>query len=124
MRLGFVEMAELTIKDDPIAGTSRLPTPARPPTKNLSQLIERYSMMAALLCTRFPEKALELFAHQAMIVRAELNYEGARWTSYDRSYQRQALARKDLNWSVPDPRLYSEDFTGRARAIARSHFRC
>ena len=49
----------------------------------------------------------------------ERNYEGTRWTAYDRSYRWQALARKDLNWSVPDPRLYSEAFTGRARAIAR-----
>lgn len=78
--------------------------------------------MAATLVTRFPEKAPELFAYQATIVRAERNYDPGRWVSYDRQFRREALARKDLNWSVPDPRLYNEAFTGRARAIPRCNF--
>ena len=75
-----------------------------------------------MLCSRFPEKAPELFAYAATIVRAERNYEGQRWVIYDRQYRREALARKDLNWSVTDSRLYNEAFTGRARAIARCSF--
>ena len=38
---------------------------------------------------------------------------------YDRQYRRDALARKDLNWSVLNSRLYNEAFIGRARAIPR-----
>jgi len=38
---------------------------------------------------------------------------------YDRQYRRVALALKDLNWSVPNVRLYNEAFTGRARAGPR-----
>ena len=49
----------------------------------------------------------------------ERNYE---WVAYDRQYRREALARKDLNWSVTDPRLYNEAFTGRARSIARCNY--
>ena len=71
---------------------------------------------------RFPEKAPEFFAYQATVVRAERNYEGKRWVTYDRQFRREALARKDLNWSVTDSRLYNEAFTGRARAIARCTF--
>ena len=112
--LEFVEMAELFIEEDPPLGSNRLPTPARPLIRNISQWIERYSLMVALLSTRFPNKAPELFAYQAIIVQAERNYEDTCWTSYDRSYRHQALARKDLNWSVPGARLYSEAFTGRA----------
>ena len=78
--------------------------------------------MVMVLATRFPEKAPELFVYQAIIVRAERNYEGKRWVSYDRQFQREALARKDLNWSVTDPRLYNETFTGRAHPIARCPF--
>ena len=88
----------------------------------ISQWLERFSLMAAILTTRFPEKAPEFFAYQAMIVRAERNYEGNRWVSYDRQFRREALARKDLNWSVPDSHLYNEAFTGRARAIPRCAF--
>ena len=46
------------------------------PVTNISQWVERFSLMAAVLCTRFPNKAPELLANQAAIVRAEYNYEG------------------------------------------------
>ena len=75
--------------------------------------------MAAVLCTRFSHKAPELLAYQATIIRAGRKYEGTQWVSYDRRYRREALARRDLNWSVPDARLYNEAFTGRAKAIKR-----
>jgi len=73
--------------------------------------------MVALVVTRFPHKAPQLFAYQAAIARAERNYEAGRWVAYDRQFRREALMRQDLNWSVPDKRLYSEAFTGRARSI-------
>ena len=60
-----------------------------------------------------------MFAYAAT---AKRNYEGQRWVVYDRQYRREALARKDLNWSVTDSRLYNEAFTGRAKAIARCSF--
>ena len=78
--------------------------------------------MAAVLATRFPEKTPELFAYQATIVWAERNYERKHWVSYNHQFQREALARKDLNCSITDPRLYNKAFTGRARAITRCPF--
>ena len=80
--------------------------------------------MAAILVTHFPEKAPEQWAYQATIIRAERNYmyEGKRWVTYNRQFRRQPLARKDLNWSVTDPRLYNEAFTGRACSIAQCLF--
>ena len=120
--LEFVEMAEVTVDDISPQAPGRPPPPARLPITDISQWLERYSLMAAVLCTKFPEKVPELFAYQACIVRAERNYEGGRWVAYDRQYRREALAKKDLNWSVPDPRLYSEAFTGRARSITRCGF--
>ena len=73
--------------------------------------------MAAVLALRFPEKAPELWAYQSTILVAAHNYEGANWVAYDRQFRRATLAKKDLNWSVPDTRLYNEAFTGRARSI-------
>ena len=75
--------------------------------------------MAAIICIRFPEKASELWAYQATIIRAERNYKRKRWVTYDCQFRCQALAKKDLNWSITDPRLYNEAFTGRAQSIAR-----
>jgi len=75
--------------------------------------------MAALLATRFPDRAPELLAYQATAVRVERNYEGKRWATYDWQFPREVLARQDLNWSTTNPRLYNEAFTGRAQAIPR-----
>ena len=75
--------------------------------------------MAGILATRFPDKAPELFAYHASIIRVERNYDKHRWVAYDRQYRREALARKDLNWSAENSRLYNEAFTGRAKVIPR-----
>ena len=55
-------------------------------------------------------------------MRAERNFDGRRWVAYDRCYRREALAQKNLNWSVPNARLYNEAFTGHARMIPRCSF--
>ena len=115
-------MAEVTVDDAAPQGPGRPPPPAWLPITDISQWIERFSLMSDVLCSKFPDKAGELFAYQASIIRAKRNYEGTRWVAYDRQYRREALARKDLNWSVTDPRLYNEAFTGRARSIARCNY--
>lgn len=47
------------------------------------------------------------------------NFDDCRWVAYDRCYRREALAQKNLDWSVPNARLYNEAFTGRARSVPR-----
>ena len=91
--------------------------PANQPVNNIRVWLECYARMAAVLTTRFPEKATELWAYQTTIVKAAHTYEGSNWVSYDRQYRRDRLARKDLNWPVPNTRLYNEAFTERARAL-------
>ena len=78
LELEFVEMSEMTVDDNTPQTPGRPPAPARLPITDISQWLERYSLMAAVLATRFPEKAPELFAYQATIVWAERNYEGKR----------------------------------------------
>jgi len=119
--LEFVEMSEIT-SDGDIQVAGRSGGPARPPITAISQWLERYAVMAAVLATRFPEKAPELFAYQASIIRAERNYEGKQWVVYDRQFRREALAKKDLNWLTPNLCLYNEAFTGRARPIPRCSY--
>ena len=121
LNLEFVDMSEVTVDDDTPQAAGR-PHPARLPVTSISQWLERFAMMAAIKVTRFPLKAPELFAYQALIVRAQRNYEGEHWVTYDRQFRREALARQDLNWSVPDSRLYQEAFTGRTRSLARCSY--
>ena len=73
--LKFVNMAVLTSDNDPPTG--RPTAPSRLPVTNISQWVERFSVMAAVMVTRFPEKAPEFLAYQAMIMRVERNYEGS-----------------------------------------------
>ena len=114
--LEFVDVAKLTTDVE-------LSMPGRPahthPITDISVWVERFTVMAVILATRFSEKAPEFFAYMATIVRAEHNYEGERWVVYDCQFCRDALVCRDLNWSATDPRLYNEAFTGRAKCIAR-----
>ena len=68
MDLDFIEMSEVTIDDAPPQVLGRPPPPTRLPITDISQWLERYSLMVAVLCTKFPDKAGELFAYQASIV--------------------------------------------------------
>ena len=123
--LEFVEMSELRgdiwLEDggpsDQTQSSRRATT--KPPVTDIRVWLEGYARMAALLVTRFPQKGPELWAYQSTIVKAAHNYEGCNWVAYDRQFRRDMLARKDLNWSVPNAQLYSEAFTGRAKCIPR-----
>ena len=115
--LNYVEMAEVALDDIPPATLRQ--NLSRLQVMDISRWTEKYAAMAALLCTRFPEKAPELFAYLQTITTAERNYDKGQWIQYDRLYRRQALARKDLDWSTIDTRLYQSIFTGRARPIQR-----
>ena len=67
-----------------------LPSPGCPLITEIPQWIERYSVMAGLLCKRFPHKAPELFVYLASTVYVERCYESGRWLAYDRKFQREA----------------------------------
>ena len=98
------------------------PLQAGPPIQNISVWVEKFSVMAALLVSRFPQKAPELFAYQASIIRAERNFDDRCWVTYDRCDRREALAQKNVDWSIPNARLYNEAFTGHASIIPRCSF--
>ena len=125
LALEFIEMSEFRADiwpDDtsPQEGTSQVRRqPPKPPVNDIRIWLECYARMAAILATRFPEKASELWAYQTTIIKAAHMYEGSNWVSYDRQFRREMLARKDLDWSVPNARLYNEAFTGRAKSIPR-----
>ena len=63
-----------------------------------------------------------MLTYVGTIVRAERSYKGQQWVTYDQQFRREVLARKDLNWSITDLRLYNEAFMGCAKSIARCSF--
>ena len=90
-------MSEISLDDPPSHLPGQPPLLARPPVQNISVWVEKFSVMAALLASRFPEKAPELFAYQASVLRAERNFDNRRWVAYDCCYRREALAQKNLD---------------------------
>ena len=124
LEFDFVEMSEITLDDPPPHAPSQPSLPARPPIHYISVWIEKFSVMAALISARFPDKAPELFAYQASIVTAERNFDDRRWVAYDRCYRREALAQTNLDWSAPNAWLYNEAFTAPGQCLAaQSAFR-
>ena len=124
LNLEFVEMVELLPDswpdDNALTEQGQPPRRARrPPVTDILVWLECFGRLASVLCTKFPDKAAELWAYQTSIVRASRNFEGTAWVAYDRQYRREALARHDLNWSACNARLYNEAFTGRAKVIPR-----
>ena len=124
LSLEFVEMSELRADvwpEDPVPSDTTTPPrrTARPPVIHIKIWLECYARMAAVLVSRFPEKGPELWAYKSTILNAAHSYEGSTWVAYDRMYRREMLACKDLNWSVPNSRLYNEAFTGPARMMPR-----
>ena len=127
LALEFVEMSELRADvwpEDPTPAdtqnTSR--RAGRPPVISIKTWLECFARLAAVLVSRFPEKGPELWAYQSTILNAAHSYEGATWVAYGRQFRREMLARKDLNWSIPNSRLYNEAFTGRAKMMQRCQY--
>ena len=127
LALEFVEMSELRADvwpEDPTPAdtpnTSR--RAGRLPVISIKTWLECFARLAAVLVFRFPEKGPELWAYQSTILNAAHSYEGATWVAYDRQFRREMLARKDLNWCIPNSRLYNEAFTGRAKMMQRCQY--
>ena len=74
-----------------------------------------FSLKAAVLAESFPDKAPQLLAYLRKIVHAARNFQGKAWVAYDRLYQRQVLAQRNLDWAKEDPSLYNEAFVGQAK---------
>lgn len=112
--LEFVEISDISLDNPPPTGPGQPPLPPKQPIQDISCLVEKFLLMAAVITSRFPEKVPELFSYQGS---AERNFDDRRRVSYNRCYCWEALTNKDLNWSVPNLRLYNEAFTGHARSI-------
>ena len=92
-----------------------LPRPRKRPVTDILTWIECFSVMAAVITSKYPEKAPQLFSYSRMIVRASQTFEGPAWVSYDSQFRRKAALLKSWDWGSIDSGLYNECFTGRAK---------
>lgn len=71
--LEFVEMSEITMDDNLPNAPGRPLALACLQITDISQWVEGFSIMAAILTTHFPDKAPELWAYQATIISMMAN---------------------------------------------------
>ena len=90
--------------------------PGRKPVTDVLSWCECFTVMAAIITSRYPEKASQLFSYMRTIVRASQTFDGPAWVSYDSQFRRKAASLKSWDWGIIDSGLYNECFTGRAKA--------
>ncbi len=91
------------------------------PVTDILTWVKCFSVMAAVMTAKHPDRAPGLFAYNKSIVRASQVFEGPTWVSYDIQFRRKAALSRSFNWGEIDTALYNETFTGRAKA--RGHCR-
>ena len=124
----YVDMAEMRpdawrMEELMYAGQSDTPScPAgsrgvnrKRPVTDIVTWMECFSVMAAIITAKAPERAPHLFAYQRLIVRASQSFEGPAWVSYDAQFWHKASLTRSWEWGTPDSPLYNECFTGRAK---------
>uniref|UniRef100_A0A1X7U8K8 Uncharacterized protein n=1 Tax=Amphimedon queenslandica TaxID=400682 RepID=A0A1X7U8K8_AMPQE len=99
----FVDMAELhpdswRYKELQHPGSSMCSPPWRPPITDIAIWVECYTLMAGVICSRYPEKATQLFQYLRTIVRVSRNFEESSWVSYDSAFRRLAANSCSFDW--------------------------
>ena len=87
----------------------------RRPVTDIVTWMECFSSMAAIITSKHPKKAPQLFSYQRTIVSASQSFDAAAWVAYDARYRRKAALSKSFDWGTIDTGLYSECFIGRAK---------
>ena len=92
----------------------------KPVTKNLLWM-ECFAIMAAIVTSKYPEKAPHLLAYARTIVKASQMFEGPAWAAYDSQFCRKAATTKLWDWDIIDSGLYNKCSTGRAKVRSLCH---
>ena len=63
----------------------------------------------------------DLLAYQALIIQAQLEYQGDSWLGYDRTFRLRAISQPDLKWSCVDPTFWSLAFSSKGKVDRCRH---
>ena len=80
--------------------------------------LQSFSLYAAVICSRYPNKNRELFAYQNFIV-GEARRGGRGWLMYDMAFRQQMTSIEGTNFAVLNQSLYSTTclaYGGRVKA--------
>ena len=116
----FVEMAELNpenLEEPPseattfsIEGSSIVPKTATRKKQEVTDIltwVECFNSYSAVLASYAPNRARDLLAYMALIIRTAKRFGGLAWRNYDRAFRREAAASGLQDWSIMKADLYN-----------------
>ena len=115
----YVDMAELLRDNMEVErrrhategeGGSGAGTSSRREIPDLLSWLHCFSLYAAVVCERYPNKARELWAYQALIVSEHRRCGGRGWLLYDSAFRQQVRSLEDTDFSQVNQALYSTTF--------------
>ena len=74
--------------------------------------IQCFSLYAAIILTKQPERATSLLLYQASITKLSQKFKWPSWIIYDNSFRQEAADCAKQDWSKIDPSLHAQCFTG------------
>ena len=120
----FIEMAELL--PDRMGVTSKFESederdklgrkPKRRQVTNILEWVQCFGIYVAVIAEKHPKKVRDLLGYQALILEANMEYEGGTWLGYDRRFRLSVAGNPDAVWAHIDPTLWNMAFTGHAKA--------
>ena len=63
--------------------------------------LHRFSMFVAIVSTKYPQKAKELWAYQAIMISEARRCGGRGWSLYDAAFQQQIFSYESGQWTLP-----------------------
>ena len=81
---------------------------------DLATWIQCFSIYAAVIITKEPERARNLLAYMSLIAKCSLKYKWPSWVVYDLNFRQDAAEVGLKDWSKVEPSTYTQCFTGAA----------
>ena len=77
---------------------------------DLATWIQCFSIYAAVITTKEPERAKNLLAYMSLIAKCSLKYKWPSWVVYDLNFRQDAAETGLKNWSKVEPSTYMQCF--------------
>ena len=92
------------MNESPLARSSRREVP------DLLSWLQSYSMFAAVVSNKYPNKTRELWAYQAIMLAESRRCGGRGWSLYDAAFRQQMASYEEVDFSRINQSLYATTF--------------
>ena len=104
-----VERRRCSVEVDPLQGHIGQ-TSGRREVPDLMSWLQCFSSYAAVVCSKYPEKAREMWAYQAMMISEFRRCGGRGWRLYDTAFRQHATSLESTDFSRINQGLYATTF--------------